>query len=152
MWSIYYIGKTSDKKVAELCEDYLKRINHFLKCTDTCLESAKHTEPTKIKTMEAEKLLAKVSATDFLILLDENGKEFTSVELSQNLSKWAEANRNIVFVIGGAYGFSDRVYQRANAKIALSKLTFPHQLARLVLYEQLYRALSIQKNLPYHHV
>lgn len=98
-------------------------------------------------------MLSQFQAGDYIILLDENGKQFTSVEFSENIEKlMASGNKRIVFVIGGPYGFSQDVYAKANAKMSLSPMTFSHQMVRLIFVEQLYRAFTILKGEPYHHV
>jgi 23S rRNA (pseudouridine1915-N3)-methyltransferase len=116
-------------------------------------KQTKHLNFEQIKQKEGEIIFKKISDNDTVILLDERGKGFTSVEFSQYLQNSMLQNiKNLTFVIGGAYGFSEKVYQRANGKIALSKMTFSHQMVRLIFLEQLYRAASILKNEPYHHV
>ena len=105
----------------------------------------------KIKEKEGELIMKKITATDFVVLLDDKGKEFNSVQFSQYLeSIFNQSVKNIFFIVGGAYGFSDAVYKRANAKISLSKMTFSHQMVRLFFTEQLYRAFTILRNEPYH--
>ena len=145
------IGKTSEKYVLEGIGIYLERIKHYCKFNFVEMEAGKGDE-TQIRKKESEGLQKRVEEKDFLILLDENGKENTSVQFAelfkhhQNIS-----TKNLVFVIGGAYGFSEEVYKRANAKIALSKMTFPHQLVRIIFLEQIYRAFTILKGEKYHH-
>ena len=145
------IGKTSEKYVSEGIGIYLERIKHYCKFNLVEMEAGKGDE-TQIKKKESESLLKRVEEKDFLILLDEKGKENTSVQFAelfrhhQNIS-----TKNLVFVIGGSYGFSEEVYKRANAKIALSKMTFPHQLVRIIFLEQIYRAFTILKGEKYHH-
>ena len=145
------IGKTSEKYVSEGIGMYLDRIKHYCKFNLVEMEAGKGDE-TQIKKKESESLLKRVEEKDFLILLDEKGKDNTSVQFAelfkhhQNIS-----TKNLVFVIGGAYGFSEEVYKRANAKIALSKMTFPHQLVRVLFLEQVYRAFTILKGEKYHH-
>jgi 23S rRNA (pseudouridine1915-N3)-methyltransferase len=106
----------------------------------------------QLKKKEGELILSKVSPTDYLVLMDENGQQYSSVDFAQWLEKkQMSISGNILFVIGGAYGFSDAVYVRANAKISLSKMTFSHQMVRMIFLEQLYRAYTILKGEPYHH-
>ena len=144
-------GKTSEKYVSEGIGIYLDRIKHYCKFNLVEMDAGNGDE-TQIRKKESESLLKKTNEKDFLILLDENGKENTSVQFAelfihhQNIS-----TKNIVFVIGGAYGFSEEVYKRANTKIALSKMTFPHQLVRIIFLEQIYRAFTILKGEKYHH-
>lgn len=144
-------GKTTEKHVAEGIKLYSERIAHYSRFALIEIEAGRGDE-TKIRKAESESILKKVGEKDVLILLDEKGKELTSVEFSkaiihhQNIS-----TKNLVFLIGGAYGFSEEVYKRANMKIALSKMTFPHQLVRVLFLEQLYRAFTILKGEKYHH-
>ena len=145
------IGKTSEKYVSEGIGIYLERIKHYCKFNLVEMDAGKGDE-TQIKKKESESLLKRVKEKDFLILLDEKGKENTSLQFAeffkhhQNIS-----TKNLVFVVGGAYGFSEEVSKRANAKIALSKMTFPHQLVRVLFLEQMYRAFTILKGEKYHH-
>ena len=106
----------------------------------------------QIKNKEGELILKNIRQTDDVILLDERGKEYTSVELAKIIQdKISYAGKDIVFVIGGAYGFSDAVYQRSNSKLSLSKMTFSHQMVRAIFAEQIYRAFTIMRGEPYHH-
>jgi 23S rRNA (pseudouridine1915-N3)-methyltransferase len=136
-------------------DDYVKRLSFYvpfeLKVIPDIKNRSSFTEDLQ-KEKEGQLILNYVSSGDYLILLDEHGAEFSSVEFS----KWIEkkmiaATRQLVFVIGGPYGFSNTVSQRSDIKIALSKLTFSHQMVRLIFVEQLYRAMTILKNEPYHH-
>ena len=144
-------GKTSEKYVSEGMGLYLDRLKHYCKFSLVEIEAGKG-EPDQIRRKETGIILKKVGEKDFLVLLDEKGKEVTSmgfaeiVKHHQNIS-----TKNLVFIIGGAYGFSEEVYQRANMKIALSKMTFPHQLVRVLFLEQVYRAFTILKGEKYHH-
>src|ERR1017187_7857783 len=144
-------GKTSEKYVAEGMKLYLERIKHYCKFDLIEIESGKGNE-IQIRKKETESILKRVGEKDFLILLDEKGKEINSIGFAdvirhhQNIS-----TKNLVFVIGGAYGFSEEVYKRSNLKIALSKMTFPHQLVRVIFIEQLYRAMTILKGEKYNH-
>ncbi|OJV27599.1 MAG: hypothetical protein BGO32_03215 [Bacteroidetes bacterium 37-13] len=138
-------GETNVKPVAELIADYSNRIKHYYSFEIVTLKATNAEE-------EGELLLKKMSATELLILLDEKGKEFNSIDFASQLNKlMLQGSKQINFVIGGAYGFSQKSYERANAKIALSKMTMPHQLVRAVFVEQLYRACTILKNEKYHH-
>ena len=102
--------------------------------------------------LEGEEILKKLQSTDWLILLDENGKKYSSTQFSKHLEQlFIRSPKRLIFLIGGAYGFSDEIYARANEKLSLSNMTFSHQMIRLFFLEQFYRALTIQKNLPYHH-
>jgi len=144
-------GKTSEKYVAEGMKLYLERLKHYCKFDLIEIEAGKG-DDTQIRKKETESMLKRTGEKDFLILLDEKGKEMNSIGFAdlmrhhQNIS-----TRNLVFVIGGAYGFSEEVHKRANQKIALSKMTFPHQLVRVIFLEQFYRAMTILKGEKYHH-
>ena len=149
------IGKTDDKNLMQLIERYQKRLNHYIKFELEVIPDLKKTKnlsENQQKEKEGELILKKVTATDQLVLLDEKGKEFRSIEFSKFLQKKMNAGiKQLVFVIGGPYGFSEAVYKKAQAKVSLSQLTFSHQMIRLFMVEQLYRAFTILKNEPYHH-
>ena len=144
-------GKTTEKYVSEGMLLYLGRLMHYCKINMIEIEAGKG-EESRIKNMETESILKRVGEKDFLILLDEKGKKMTSVGFAEIIRHHQNiSTKNIVFVIGGAYGFSDKVYERANMKLALSDMTFPHQLVRIVFLEQLYRGMTILKGEKYHH-
>ena len=148
------VGKTTDSRVASLIDDYQNRLKHYIPFSIEVLpelRNAKSLSEEQQKTVEGEMILKTVSAAEEMILLDEHGKEFRSVEFSEYLQKKMSAGRDIVFVVGGPYGFSEAVYQRANGKISLSKMTFSHQMVRLFFVEQIYRAMTILRHEPYHH-
>jgi 23S rRNA (pseudouridine1915-N3)-methyltransferase len=149
------IGKTDDKALQSLIDDYTKRLSFYIKFELDIIpdvKNAKHLSETQQKEKEGELILSKITATDQLILLDENGKMFSSVSFSEVLQKKMNSGiKTLVFVIGGPYGFSEAVYQKATAKISLSPMTFSHQMVRLFFIEQLYRGFTILRNEPYHH-
>ncbi|WP_374951261.1 23S rRNA (pseudouridine(1915)-N(3))-methyltransferase RlmH [Mucilaginibacter sp.] len=149
------VGKTEDAYLREGIEKYVKRLKHYTKLDMAEIPELKNTKALteeQQKTKEAELILKKVTPQDHLILLDENGTEFTSVQFANYINKRSvTSSANLVFVVGGPYGFDDSVYQRANDKISLSRMTFSHQMVRLFFTEQLYRAFSIIKGEPYHH-
>lgn len=149
------IGKTDSKQLEELISIYEKRLSHYVKFEFDIIpdiKNSKNLSEQQQKQKEGELILKQVTPSDFLIVLDENGKQFSSVEFSNLLQKRMNSGiKNLVFVIGGPYGFSDEVYLRANSKISLSKMTFSHQMVRLFVVEQIYRAFTILKNEPYHH-
>lgn len=149
------IGKTDDKQLIALIEQYQKRLKHYIKFDFDIIpdiKNVKNLSEAQQKEKEGELILKKLSNTDVLVLLDENGKQFTSVEYANYLQKKMNAGiKQLVFVIGGPYGFSETVYQKAQGKISLSKMTFSHQMIRLFIVEQLYRGFTILKNEPYHH-
>jgi 23S rRNA (pseudouridine1915-N3)-methyltransferase len=149
------VGKTEDAYLKEGIEKYVKRLKHYTKLEIAEIPELKNTkalteEQQKVK--EAELILKKITPLDHVILLDENGTEFTSVQFANYINKRSvTSSANLVFIVGGPYGFDQSVYQRANDKISLSRMTFSHQMVRLFFTEQLYRAFSIIKGEPYHH-
>ena len=149
------VGKTDVKWVKEGLDVYTSRIGHYVPFRVTEIPELKKVSALsrqQIKEKEGEQLLKQVSPSDTLILLDENGREFRSVEFASYLEKLlAGGGRNLVFAVGGAYGFSEAVYKRAQDKLSLSRMTFSHQMVRTVFAEQLYRALTILRGEPYHH-
>ncbi|GAA4290888.1 23S rRNA (pseudouridine(1915)-N(3))-methyltransferase RlmH [Aestuariibaculum suncheonense] len=149
------IGKTDSKNLQVLIDDYQKRLGFYIKFSLDIIpdiKNVKNLSEAQQKVKEGELILSKLSNTDVLILLDENGKQFDSVAFSDYLQKHMNSGiKQLVFVIGGPYGFSDDVYQKANGKISLSKMTFSHQMIRLFFIEQLYRGYTILRNEPYHH-
>lgn len=149
------IGKTDHSQLQSLIDDYQKRLGFYIKFEFEIipdLKKVKNLSEEQQKQKEGELILNKLNPTDVLILLDENGKQFNSVEFSDYLQKHMNSGiKQLVFVIGGPYGFSQEVYEKANGKLSLSKMTFSHQMIRLFMIEQLYRAFTILKNEPYHH-
>jgi len=149
------IGKTDDACLQKLMNDYKKRIDNlvrFKKIIIPDLKNTKNLSEKQQKEKEGEVLLQKLIPSDFVVLLDEKGKEMRSLQFADFLQKQMNTGlKNLVFVIGGPYGFSEEVYRRANTKVALSQMTFSHQLVRLIFLEQLYRGLAILNNHPYHH-
>lgn len=150
---LWAIGKTAEKYLETGMEIFEKRLRHYLPFHLVVLPDgkAKTSDGAQLKKEEGKLLLAKLASDDYLVLLDEHGQEFTSVGLAQWLERRLTAsNRKMVFLIGGAFGFSPDVYARSNEQIALSKLTFSHQMVRLFFLEQLYRAMTILRHEPYH--
>ena len=148
------VGRTSDKHFAAGINDYADRINHYMPFGITTLPELKNTKnlsEEQQKTAEGELILRQLQPQDTVVLLDERGREPRSIELASWLEQKRQTARRLVFVIGGPYGFSPAVYQRANEQLSLSRLTFSHQMVRLVFTEQLYRACTIIKGEPYHH-
>ncbi|SNB11602.1 Ribosomal RNA large subunit methyltransferase H [Flavobacterium psychrophilum] len=149
------IGKTDNKNLQTLIDDYTKRLSFYIKFDLEIIadiKNVKNLSETQQKEKEGELILSKITPTDQLILLDENGKTFSSVAFSDQLQKKMNSGiKTLVFVIGGPYGFSDDVYKKAFGKISLSPMTFSHQMVRLFFIEQLYRGFTILKNEPYHH-
>lgn len=149
------IGKTDDPALQSLTEMYIKRLvfyNRFEFELIPDIKNGKNLDENQQKQKEGELLLNKVAASDFVVLLDENGKQYSSEAFSEFIQKRLNSGlKQVVFIIGGPYGFSEDVYKRADAKVSLSKMTFSHQMVRLFFVEQLYRAFTILKNEPYHH-
>lgn len=149
------IGKTDDPNIRALLGDYQKRINRYTKYSVheiPNLRQRSSLNEEEVKAAEAELILNQVTRDDYVVLLDERGAEIRSVELAAFLNqRFISGMKGLVFVIGGAYGVSDLVKKRANHILSLSRMTFPHQLVRLLFTEQLYRALTILRNEPYHH-
>lgn len=149
------IGKTDNKQLTLLIDDYKKRLGFYIKFILEIIpdiKNSKNLSEAQQKQKEGDLILNKTSASDVLILLDECGKQYDSVAFSSYLQKHMNSGiKQLVFVIGGPYGFSDAIYARANGKLSLSKMTFSHQMIRLFFIEQLYRGFTILKNEPYHH-
>ncbi|EKT4499847.1 23S rRNA (pseudouridine(1915)-N(3))-methyltransferase RlmH [Flavobacterium psychrophilum] len=149
------IGKTDNKNLQTLIDDYTKRLSFYIKFDLEIIadiKNVKNLSETQQKEKEGELILSKITPTDQLILLDENGKTFSSVAFSDQLQKKMNSGiKTLVFVIGGPYGFSEEIYKKAFGKISLSPMTFSHQMVRLFFIEQLYRGFTILKNEPYHH-
>lgn len=153
--SLIVIGKTESDYLIKGIDIYLKRLQHYISFKVKVIPALKKTKnltEKQQKQKEGELLLSQINPTDIVVLLDENGKQYNSVGFSKFIQKnMVSATRSMVFVIGGPYGFSDEIYQRASAKISLSPMTFSHQMVRLIFTEQLYRAMTIIKGEPYHH-
>jgi 23S rRNA (pseudouridine1915-N3)-methyltransferase len=153
--SLFVVGKTNHNYLSPGIDDYTKRINHYIPFNIQYIADAKNTKnlsQAQQKQAEGQNLLNAFDKSDYVVLLDERGKEFTSKDFSSFIEKKMQTvAKRLVFVVGGPYGFSEDVYQRANEKISLSKMTFPHDLIRLIFTEQLYRSFTIMNNEPYHH-
>jgi 23S rRNA (pseudouridine1915-N3)-methyltransferase len=151
----WVIGNTSFDYLKEGTAIYEKRLKHYLPFEYKVIpdiKQAKNLSSEQLKEKEGLVLLQKLNKGDYLILMDENGKEMSSVKFASYLENLLQQSyKKLIFVVGGAYGFSPAVYQRANAKLSLSKMTFSHQMIRVFALEQLYRAMSILRNQPYHH-
>ncbi len=149
------VGKTDSREVGALVEEYKGRIGHYTRFGITIIPDIKNTRSmseTEQKRAEGESILRLLQASDYVTLLDERGVQPTSEEFADWMQKrMASGCKRLVFIIGGPYGFSEEVYARANGKIALSKMTFSHQIVRAIFAEQLYRSLTIINNEPYHH-
>ena len=149
------IGKTDSKDLQPLIEEYSKRLSFYVSFNFEIIpdiKNAKNVSKKQQKKAEGNELLKRIEKSDTIIILDEKGKTFSSVEFSVFLQKKMNSGlKNLIFIIGGPYGFSEEIYQLANAKISLSTMTFSHQMVRLFFIEQLYRGFTILRNEPYHH-
>ena len=149
------IGKTKQKELDHLISAYLQRLKHLVKFEIYTIPDIKNTKSlneSQQKEKEAELILKQIQPTDWVVLLDEKGKHYTSNTFADFFQqKMNSGIKTLVFVIGGPYGFSDKIYQLAKQKVALSSMTFTHEMIRLIFVEQVYRAYSIINNLPYHH-
>ena len=145
-------GKTAFSYLDEGCKDYIKRLSRLTDFNMQILPDVKTSDTSSLLIKEAKQVLEKLKADDQLILLDERGKMMSSTDWAADLEQRQMNNqKRVVYLIGGAYGFDELLYQRANAMMSMSKLTFSHQIIRLLFLEQLYRAFTIIKGLPYHH-
>lgn len=148
------VGKTVGKHFIAGINDYTERISHYMPfeiITIPELKNTKHLTEQQQKQMEGELIIKQLQPTDTIVLLDEKGHEFRSIEMARWLEQKQQSSRRLVFIIGGPYGFSQDVYSKANELISLSKLTFSHQMVRMIFTEQLYRSCTIIKGEPYHH-
>jgi 23S rRNA (pseudouridine1915-N3)-methyltransferase len=149
------VGKTDQDSIAQLIDTYRKRVNFYISFEAEVVPDAKNTKKLsekEQKIQEGNSLKKALQSSDYVVLLDDKGKQFSSVEFSQFIEKKTHSvPKRLIFIVGGPYGFSDEIYALANEKISLSKMTFTHQMVRLVFAEQLYRAMTILNNEPYHH-
>ncbi|HET7733299.1 MAG TPA: 23S rRNA (pseudouridine(1915)-N(3))-methyltransferase RlmH [Paludibacter sp.] len=149
------VGKSTNSHLIKLQEEYQNRLKYYIPFEMTVVPELKNTKNLSINEQqekEADLILKQLETSDEVVLLDEKGKQFTSVGFSEFISKkMLASHKRMVFVVGGPYGFSERVYQRANGKVSLSAMTFSHQMIRVIFVEQLYRAMTILKGEPYHH-
>ena len=149
------VGKISGGYLKQGIDDYTNRLSHYLPFNIQYIADAKSTKSltdAQQKKQESKNILAAIDKSDYVVLLDEHGKEFTSMEFSRYIDKkMTTVSKRLVFVVGGPYGFDEDVYARANEKISLSKMTFSHEMIRLIFTEQLYRAMTILNGEPYHH-
>lgn len=153
--SLLVIGKTDASYFSEAINEYKNRLTHYIPFDLDIIPDIKNTKNLTIeqqKQKEGELILKNIQAGDYLVLLDDKGKEYTSMQFSSYIEKKTHTvTKRLIFVIGGPYGFSDSVYEKANEKLTLSRMTFSHQMVRLIFVEQLYRAMTILNNEPYHH-
>lgn len=151
---LFLTGKTTDARLAALIDEYQERLTHYVPFELVIIpeiKNAKSLSQDQLKTAEGEAILARLTPAMDVLLLDEHGREFRSIEYADFLQKKMASGKDLALVIGGAYGFSEAVYQRANGKLSLSQMTFSHQMVRLMAIEQLYRAMTILRHEPYHH-
>lgn len=152
--TLLVVGKTTDERLTSLISDYKQRLSHYVPFEFAVipdLKNAKSLTVDQIKSAEGELILRALTPAMDVILLDEHGREYRSVEFADFLQKKMSSGKDLTLVIGGPYGFSKEVYQRANGKLSLSQMTFSHQMIRLMATEQIYRAMTILRNEPYHH-
>jgi ribosomal RNA large subunit methyltransferase H len=148
---ILFVGKTVDDRITSIVDEYLKRMKN-IDITVKIVPGAKKKYSVEVqKSEEGRSILSFIDDSEFVAILDDKGDSFTSRQFAEWLERRQTASRNITFVVGGAYGFSNEVYDRADSRISLSKMTFSHQIVRAIFAEQLYRAFTIIAGLPYHH-
>lgn len=154
-FTLLAVGRTVEKHYITAIDDYVSRTKHFISFDMEVIPELKNTKSLSMeqqKEKEGELILKALQPGDVVVLLDEHGKEFRSVDFAHWVEKKMHTvNKRLVFIIGGPYGFSPKVYEAAQEKISLSKMTFSHQMIRLIFVEQLYRAMTILNNNPYHH-
>jgi len=151
--SLYVVAKNDFSFIEEGMKLYTERIKRYIPFEVFIIKKLKFINAEQVKKEEGKEILSKLKPSDIVVILDDKGKEFTSTAFASFLeNKMAIGNKRLVFIIGGAYGFSEEVYLRSNEKVSLSKMTFSHQLIRLVFMEQIYRAFTIIKGEPYHHI
>lgn len=147
-------GKTIDSRLSSLIDEYQQRLRHYVPFELVVLpdlKNAKALSEEQVKTAEGEAILARLTPAMDVVLLDEHGREFRSIEFADYLQKKMSSGKDLTLVIGGPYGFSEAVYARANGKLSLSQMTFSHQMIRIMAIEQIYRAMTILRGEPYHH-
>ncbi|MCI6419936.1 MAG: 23S rRNA (pseudouridine(1915)-N(3))-methyltransferase RlmH [Bacteroidales bacterium] len=152
--TLLVVGKTTDPRLQSLIEDYQQRLKHYIPFEFVVvpdIKNAKTLSQEQLKSAEGQAILSFLTPAMDVLLLDEHGREFRSIEYANFLQKKMGSGRDLTLVIGGAYGFSKEVYNRANGKISLSQMTFSHQMIRLMAIEQIYRAMTILRGEPYHH-
>jgi 23S rRNA (pseudouridine1915-N3)-methyltransferase len=148
------VGKTTDPRLASLIEDYRQRLTHYVPFEWVVLpdlKNAKALSEEQVKAAEGEMILRALTPSMDVVLLDEHGKEMRSIEYADWLQKKMSSGRDLTLIIGGPYGFSPAVYERANGKLSISQMTFSHQMIRIMVIEQIYRAMTILRGEPYHH-
>lgn len=151
-FEFYFIGKTTDAYLNEGIENYCRKLGHYMNSEIKIFPSSSEKNPTKALRDEASKILKTITPQDFVVVLDEKGKQFSSVELSREIQKVLNRSfSRMIFIIGSAYGIDNELKTKAHLVLSFSRLTFTHQMIRLMLVEQAYRAMTILKNESYHH-
>lgn len=148
------VGKTTDRNFINSIEDYCSRVVHYMPFEVVVIPELKNTKSLtqqNQKELEGEQIIKRLQSTEFVVLLDEHGKEYRSIEFASWIDKLQRNGKNVAFVIGGPYGFSKAVYDRCDAKVSLSQMTFSHQMIRVLFVEQIYRACTILRGESYHH-
>ncbi|MBQ8938657.1 MAG: 23S rRNA (pseudouridine(1915)-N(3))-methyltransferase RlmH [Paludibacteraceae bacterium] len=152
--SLLVVGKTTDSRLSSLMEEYISRLKHYVPFELVVIPDLKNTKALseeQSKTAEGEAILRYLTPSMDVVLLDEHGREFRSIEYAEWLQKKMGSGKDLTLVIGGPYGFSEAVYARANGKVSFSQMTFSHQMIRLMAVEQIYRGMTILRGEPYHH-
>ena len=152
--TLLVVGKTADARLQSLIDDYQQRLKHYVPFDFVVVpdvKNAKSLSEEQLKAAEGEAILSRLTPSMEVVLLDEHGQEFRSIEYAEWLQKKMASGKDLTLIIGGAYGFSKAVYERANGKLSLSRMTFSHQMIRIMAIEQLYRAMTILRGEPYHH-
>ena len=153
--TLLLVGKTEEGFIKQGLEIYENRLKHYISFSSIIITDVKNAgkiSPSDLKIKEGELILKHFTASDFVVLLDDKGKQFSSVEFSNYIQKQMNSGiKNLCFVVGGAFGFSEQVYNRANMQLSLSKMTLTHQMVRIFFLEQLYRTMTILKGESYHH-
>ncbi|MDD2797455.1 MAG: 23S rRNA (pseudouridine(1915)-N(3))-methyltransferase RlmH [Bacteroidales bacterium] len=153
--TLLVVGKTSEQYFIDAIDEYKNRLKHYIPFELEVIPELKNTKSlseAQQKEKEGELILKQVQAGDYLVLLDERGKEYSSMKFAEFIEKKTHSvSRRLIFVVGGPYGFSDKVYEAAQEKLSVSKMTFSHQMIRMIFVEQIYRAMTILNNEPYHH-
>ena len=152
--TLLVVGKTADPHIQALIDEYQQRLKHYVPFDFVVVpdvKNAKSLSEEQLKTAEGEAILSRLTPAMDVVLLDEHGREFRSIEYADWLQKKMGSGKDLTLIIGGAYGFSKAVYDRANGKLSLSQMTFSHQMIRIMAIEQLYRAMTILRGEPYHH-
>ena len=152
--SLLVVGKTTDTRLSSLMEEYISRLKHYVPFELVVVPDLKNTKALseeQIKAAEGEAILRYLTPSMDVVLLDEHGREFRSIEYAEWLQKKMGSGKDLTLVVGGPYGFSEAVYARANGKVSFSKMTFSHQMIRLMAVEQIYRGMTILRGEPYHH-